>query len=119
MKIEQIGLAGSDERGYTAEYLHNRAGTQLILFRKAGSVSGRHYHKGLSVTKAPEILILLHGKMRFNWRPVDAAELETAMVEGPAKVEMLAMVWHELVAETDCVLVEMNSIAEHVADTLY
>ncbi|WP_276132192.1 hypothetical protein [Polluticoccus soli] len=108
---------GSDERGYTAEYLHDRSGQQLILFRKAGSVSGRHYHKGISAAKSPEILVLLQGKLRLNWKAVGAAEMQTTVVEGPAKLQVPPLVWHELIAETDCVLLEMNSIAEHAADT--
>ncbi|MCD6064657.1 MAG: hypothetical protein K0R82_2568 [Flavipsychrobacter sp.] len=119
MKIEQIALSGRDGRGYTAEYMHERTGKQLILFRNAGTVSGRHYHKGLSPTKAPEILVLLHGTMRVNWKLVDTSDLKTAVVEGPAKLEVPILVWHELIAETDCVLLEMNSIAEHSADTFY
>lgn len=119
MKIEQIALSGSNERGYTAEYIHERSGTQLLLFRKAGSVSGRHYHKGNSPTKNPEILVLLNGRMRLNWKSIEDAQLQTAVVDGPAKFEIPILVWHELIAETDCALIEMNSIAEHSADTFY
>lgn len=119
MIIEPIALSGSDNRGYTAEYLHERTGKQLILFRNAGSVSGRHYHKGLSATKTPEILVLLHGRMRVNWKHADGSSLETALVEGPAKIKVPILIWHELIAETDCVMLEMNSISDHSADTFY
>ena len=56
IKATIIKPAGSDERGFTAEVEQERTGTHLIVFRKAGSISGRHYHKGLSNTKNPEIL---------------------------------------------------------------
>lgn len=119
MIIEQLPLTGEDSRGYTAEYLHDREGMQLILYRRAGSISGRHYHKGISATKDPEILVLLHGTLRFNWKRIEDAEMQTALVHAPAKIRVAALIWHELVAETDCVLIEMNSIEEHKADTFY
>jgi hypothetical protein len=119
MKIENLPLTGSDDRGFTAEYLHERSGNQLALFRKAGSISGRHYHKGISVTKDPEILILLHGTLRFSWKHIDDRDAQSETVTAPAKLEVPPYIWHELVAETDCVLLEMNSIAEHTADTFY
>ena len=119
MKIEQLPLSGSDDRGYTAEYLHERSGQQLMLFRRAGSISGRHYHKGLSATKNPEILLLLSGTARFNWKHIDEAEVQTQQVQAPARIEVPALIWHEIVAETDCVMTELNSIEEHKADTFY
>lgn len=117
MIIESLTLSGNDERGFTAEYEHTHAGKELILFRKAGTVSGRHYHKGISKAKDPEILILLNGTCRLNWKHIDEAELQTQLIEGPAKLTIPKLIWHEVVAETDCVFVECNSIEEHVADT--
>jgi hypothetical protein len=119
MMIEQIELTGSDDRGFTAEYQHERSGKQLALFRKAGSISGRHYHKGSSATKAPEILLLLHGTLQLNWKHIDDADTQSATVEGPARLTIPPYIWHELVAQTDCVMLEMNSIDEHKADTFY
>jgi len=119
MKITPLELAGSDERGYTCEYLHERSGEQLIVYRKAGTVSGRHYHKGLSATKNPEIFIVLHGDCKVNWRHIDEAEMHSASVSGPVKLEMPPNVWHELVMETDCCCLELNSLEEHNADTFY
>lgn len=117
MKITTIVPAGTDERGYTAEFLQERTGTHLIVFRKAGTVSGRHYHKGLSQTKDPEILVLLSGTCTFNWKHIDDTELQTAQYTGPVKFEIPPLIWHELIPDTDCTFVEMNSIEEHAADT--
>lgn len=117
MKISKIDLSGNDERGYTAEYEHGCSGKQLIIFRKAGTVSGRHYHKGLSKTKDPEIFVLLHGKCTVNWRLTEENEMQTAELEGPVQIEIPVNTWHELVMHTDCVCLEMNSIEEHRNDT--
>jgi hypothetical protein len=51
MKITPLLVLSPDERGYTSEYYHDRIGLQLIVFRKAGTVSGRHYHRAFHYQK--------------------------------------------------------------------
>lgn len=119
MKITPLKTTGPDDRGYTAEYFHGRLGTQLIIFRKAGTVNGRHYHKGITIAKNPEILVLLSGSCMVHWRALDSSQLQTALIDGPAVVEIPPYVWHEFVTKTDCTFIEMNSISEHAADTFY
>lgn len=119
MIITPITLTGSDERGYTAEFEQLRKGKHLLLFRKAGTVNGRHYHKGLSATKNPELFIIVNGKCTVNWRHIDEKEIHTADVEGPAQLEIPPYIWHEVVTQTDCTFLELNSLEEHVADTFY
>jgi len=119
MKIIPVKTTGPDERGFTAEYFHGRLGTQLIVFRKAGTVSGRHYHKGISITKNPEIFILLSGTCIVNWREVNSSMLHTATITGPVYMEIPPYTWHEFVTETDCTFIELNSLSEHAADTFY
>ena len=117
IKATQIIPAGNDERGFSAEFQQERTGTQLIIFRKAGTISGRHYHKGLSATKDPEILLLLSGTCTFNWKHINDTEVLTAEYTGPVKFEIPPYIWHELIPVTDCTFIEQNSIAEHAADT--
>lgn len=119
MKIMKIEISGHDDRGYTAEYYHERIGQSLIVFRKAGTVSGRHYHKGLSLTKNPEIFYLLHGECTLNWRSINEAEVQTTTLTGPVKLEIKPYTWHELIMLTDCTCLELNSIDEHKKDTFY
>lgn len=114
--LEKIG---KDDRGYTYEYFHERYGRHLIAFRKAGSISGRHYHKGISLTKDPEILILCSGRITVNWRSDNGKEQQSRIVEGPAKIEIPVYTWHEIIAETDATFLEMNSLSEHSADTFH
>ncbi len=115
--ITPLDEVGRDERGYTYEYFHERYGRHLVCFRKAGSISGRHYHKGISMTKDPELLILASGQLTLNWRKINHRELESIFVTGPVKIEIPAYVWHELIAYTDCTFIELNSLSEHEADT--
>lgn len=117
IKVTRIEPAGNDERGYTAEFLQERTGTHLIVFRKAGTVSGRHYHKGIAPTKDPEILILLNGTCHLNIRHIEDPETTTETYSGPVMFEIPPFIWHELVAVTDCTFIELNSIEEHASDT--
>lgn len=115
--ITPLDKISRDERGYTYEYFHERYGRHLICFRKAGSVSGRHYHTGASLTKNPEIIILVQGSLTLNYRNVNNKELLSTLVEGPAKIDIMPYVWHELIALTDSTFIELNSLSEHMADT--
>ena len=119
MKITPLPTTGPDDRGFTAEYFHERNGKHLLLFRKAGTISGRHYHKGISPAKDPEILILVHGDLRINWRHVDSTDIQTQQVSGPAEIRIPPFIWHEVISVTDCFSVEQNSIEEHVADLFF
>jgi len=117
--IEPIVPVREDERGYAAEYLHDRSGRQLLIFTRQGVVRGRHYHTGKSATKSPEILILLTGSITLRWRRLQDESLSEANIQAPARISIAAGVWHELLALTDCLLSEMNSMEEHAADTVY
>lgn len=119
MKITTITPFNTDQRGFVAEYYHERIGQHLIVFSKAGAIRGRHYHKGLSITKNPEILILLSGSYTLNWREANTENIQTATVAAPAKIEIPAYTWHELVAITDCSFIELNALSEHAADVFY
>ena len=119
MIITPITLLGTDERGFTAEYPHERTGDHIIVFRKAGSISGRHYHKGLSATKDPEIFIIFNGACTINWRDINSEELHTDEVVGPVKLAIFPNTWHEIIGVTDYTALELNSLEEHKADTFY
>jgi len=108
-----------DDRGYTATYNHLRSGEHIIVFRKAGTVSGRHYHKGTAATKAPELFLLLSGSLMLNWHHIESAELNSIMVSGPSLIEIPPLVWHELLMQTDCTALELGSLKDHREDTYY
>ena len=114
--MDKIGI---DERGYTYEYFHERMGRHLVIFRKAGTVSGRHYHKGLSLNKNPEVLLLLSGSAVLNYRESHNYEMHTITLTGPVRIEMPPFIWHEVITQTDCTFLELGSLSEHEADTFY
>ncbi len=119
MKITPIAPFSNDDRGNVSEYYHERTGQHLIVFSKAGAVRGRHYHKGISYSKNPEIIILLSGTCTFHWREVGTKDIQSETVAAPAKIEVPPYIWHELIAVSDCSFLELNSLSEHVADTFY
>lgn len=119
MNITAIQPFSTDNRGYAAEYYHDRLGQHLIVFSKAGAVRGRHYHKGISLTKNPEVLILFSGTCTVNWREANTNNTKTETIAAPARIEIPPYTWHELIAVTDCCFLELNSLSEHVADVFY
>lgn len=119
MTITTLQPFSTDDRGFACEYFHDRLGQHLIVFSKAGAVRGRHYHKGISITKNPEVLLLLSGAFIVNWRALPEERIQSARVAGPARIEIPPYTWHELIAETDGALIEMNSLSEHSADVFY
>ncbi len=110
---------GADERGYTYEYFHDRYGRHLLCFRRAGSISGRHYHKGISLSKDPEVLILASGSLILRWKKIHEAKINTTVIDQPCRIEIAYYIWHEIEAVTDCTFIELNALSEHRADTFY
>lgn len=109
----------TDARGYVCTYYHDRIGEHILLWSKAGSVRGGHFHKGISLTKDPEILILISGTCILKWKEPNSSRLEIQKVTAPAKIIIPPYTWHQLVFETDSALIEMNGLSEHQADTFY
>jgi len=119
IKISDLHFVGENDRGATYEFDNLRTGTQTLGMRNAGSINGRHYHAGNSASKAPEIFILMKGSLELYARNLQTGEELTAIMNGPARLEIAPYVWHVITAITDIVFIELNSIAEHAADTYY
>lgn len=119
MTITPLEPFNRDDRGYNCSYFHDRTGEHVLVYSKPGAVRGGHYHKGLSPTKNPEIVILLSGVCTLNWRKRDASEMVSNTIEGPVRIEIPPFTWHQFVFQTESVMFEMNSLAEHAADTFY
>lgn len=115
--VEPLVLIGSDERGATFVFENDRTGQFIVVHRKKGSVSGRQFHKGRTAHKNPEKLLIMQGVARLNWRDARSDANGTVMIEGPAMAKVPAYVWHELVAETDFVMLELNALADGQGDT--
>lgn len=80
---------------------------------------GNHWHKGVSSTKNPEVLLFISGRMTMWVSDVDGGNKEEVDLRAPLKLKIYPHVLHSFKAETDCVFLEFNSLDEHVADTYY
>jgi len=115
--IIPIDLKAADERGALHYFNTDRTGEFLLVYRNVGSVSGQHYHKGISAGKNPEDMLLVQGSAELHWKDLNTNNEETVKLIAPVRVLIQANVWHELIAITDIVFVELNSLADGSEDT--
>ena len=126
--IKPLEEIGKDERGATFVFDTDRSGQLIVGHRKAGTINGRHYHKGAAASKNPEELVLMQGRITLNWRTVERDPLGDRFGEGPAtsgsfditgpaQIWIPAYVWHEILAQTDFVMLELNAAADGKMDT--
>ncbi|TAF49985.1 MAG: hypothetical protein EAZ62_08575 [Sphingobacteriia bacterium] len=119
VKARTLDKIGEDQRGATHYFDTARSGQFIVAYRKAGSVSGRHYHKGLSPLKNPEQLVLMQGSGVFRWKDVRNGQTGEVLVQAPAFIEIEPWAWHELVATTDLVMFELNGLTDAKDDTFH
>jgi hypothetical protein len=115
--ILPIDVKAVDERGALHYFSTDRTGEFLLVYRKAGTVSGQHYHKGISPGKNPEDLLLVQGTAKLHWKDLKTNKEETIELVAPIRVLVPANTWHALTAITDIVFVELNSLADGSEDT--
>jgi dTDP-4-dehydrorhamnose 3,5-epimerase-like enzyme len=115
--ITPINLKAADVRGALHYFSTERTGEFLLVYRNAGSVSGQHYHKGISAGKNPEDMLLVQGKALLHWKDLKSNQEETLELVAPTRVLIEPNVWHELTATTDIVFVELNSLVDGSEDT--
>ena len=119
MKIEitKIDLKAVDERGALHYFSTDRSGEFLLVYRNKGTVSGQHYHKGISANKNPEDMLLVQGSLLLQWKEIEGTENGEVEVIAPARVLIPAGIWHQTTAQTDIVFIQLNSLADGSEDT--
>lgn len=117
VEIISVDKIGEDERGATHYFDTDRTGQFIIAYRKQGSISGRHYHKGTAPTKNPEQLILMLGEATVNWFDVQGNDKGSIQVKAPAKIFIQPWAWHEVIADTDIIMFELNGLEDAKDDT--
>ncbi len=115
--IIPIEVKAVDERGALHFLKTDRTGEFLLVYRNAGTVSGQHYHKGISAGKNPEDMLLVQGSANLHWRNLITNQEETILLTAPTRVLIQANIWHELIAITDIVFIELNSLKDGSEDT--
>jgi dTDP-4-dehydrorhamnose 3,5-epimerase-like enzyme len=117
IQVHPIDVKAVDERGALHYFATDRTGEFLLVYRNAGTVSGQHYHKGISAGKNPEDMLLVQGKAALHWKDLETMEETTIQLIAPIRVKIPANIWHELTAITDIVFIELNSLSEGSEDT--
>ncbi|MES2777973.1 MAG: hypothetical protein V4722_27585 [Bacteroidota bacterium] len=117
VKVIPLTKIGSDERGATFVFDTERTGQFMVAHRKAGSVSGNHYHAGKHVSKNPEKLIMMSGTAILDWKDLASGEAGSETVVGPAEMWISPNVWHKVTAVNDFVMLELNGMDAGVGDT--
>jgi len=117
VSVSTIDVKAIDERGALHYFSTNRTGEFLLVYRKAGTISGQHYHKGNSAGKNPEEMLLVQGSLTMNWKNLNTEEKGSLTIEAPSRVIIEANVWHEVKALTDIIFIELNSLVEGSEDT--
>ncbi|MCW3087467.1 MAG: hypothetical protein JWQ78_853 [Sediminibacterium sp.] len=112
IEIIPITKFAEDERGATHYFSTDRTGEFIISYRKAGSASARHYHKGLTKGKNPEQVIIMNGEATVNWYDIGGDARGSSKVTAPAMIIVYPMTWHEVIADTDIVVFELNALAD-------
>lgn len=115
--IITIDKIGEDERGATHYFNTDRTGQFIVAYRKTGSISGRHYHKGIAPTKNPEQLILMQGEATVNWFDTRTSIEGSLKVKAPARINIQPWAWHEVIADTDIIILELNGLEDAKDDT--
>lgn len=115
--IEPLNVFAEHKRGKTLLFDNERTGEFILGYRNKNSVSGRHYHKGVAANKNPEILILISGAIQLKTIDLATKKEQIIKLEIPSRIEIPAMIWHEVIALTDCVFLETNSINDCDTDT--
>ena len=137
IKITKIDIKALDERGALHYFSTDRSGQFLLVYRNKGAISGQHYHKGISLNKNPEDIILVQGSLMLQWkelavddkvetenldaasRKMDGGNIESGevMVVAPARILIPAGIWHQVTALTDIIFIELNSLVDGSEDT--
>ena len=116
--IQPLPKIAEDERGATHYFNTTRSEQFVCGYRKAGASNAKHYHKGLSVGKNPEVLILFSGEITIHWFDVREKDKKgTEKVSAPAMVTIYPFAWHEVVADTDIIFMELNTLDDGKSDT--
>ncbi len=116
IKIVPIQKIGEDQRGSTFIFDTDRTGEFMVAHRLKGSVSGRHYHKGKSLNKNPEKIVIMKGEAIVNWFDLNTEKSGSINILKPSILIVEPWVWHEVIAIEDLVILELSSSKDGIDD---
>ena len=90
VQVQPINIKAVDERGALHFFSTDRTGEFLLVYRNAGTISGQHYHKGISKGKNPEDMLLVQGKENLHWKDLITNEEKTIELIATTRVQIAA-----------------------------
>ena len=108
VKIEKASIFKKDKRGVTYDFTARPSSYFIVLYRKKGTVSGKHYHKGTIQSKSPETFYLASGTIELIVRDIRTGKEEKHTICEGTKIEIPPKIYHEVRAKTDILLLELN-----------
>jgi quercetin dioxygenase-like cupin family protein len=108
VKITEPSIFQEDERGVTYDFIARPSSYFIVLNRKAGTVSGSHYHRGTIQSKSPETFYLMKGVFELFVRDTITGNEERYTLQEGTKLEIPPNTYHEVKAITDIILLELN-----------
>ncbi|MBU1039057.1 cupin domain-containing protein [Patescibacteria group bacterium] len=121
-EIEKVPLWKEDERGKAYQFSTRESSFYIALYRRKGTTSGDHYHKGTIKSKSPEIFYFIDGKAELHLKDQKSGLEERHIIEPGTKIQIPPNIYHSFRALTDIILIEFNvsksDFENYEADTI-
>ncbi|MFA5797809.1 MAG: hypothetical protein WC916_07305 [Candidatus Woesearchaeota archaeon] len=118
VEIIFLEIVKNDERGITFQFPNRVSSNILLIKRKQGVISGKHYHTGKSVMKNPETIIIIDGEAEIILRNVKTKEEFKEIYTAPVMFKINPFIYHEIRSITDVTFLDMNGIDDDKGDTI-
>ncbi|UCG95377.1 MAG: hypothetical protein JSV92_05055 [archaeon] len=112
IKIKKMEPYRDTEKGSDRAFSTRDTGYIVVLHRNKGFVSGKHYHKGKSTSKSPEILYLVKGRIRIITKDIETGETEEHEASDNSLIEIPSGIYHEVHHLTDTIILELCTSEE-------
>ena len=112
VNIINLETVKEDNRGKIFQFENRNSSKLLLIKRNKGSISGGHYHTGKNSMKDPETLVFIEGEAQIIQRNVRTKEELTIRQKEPAMFKLDPYIYHKIIALTDIIMMDMNSIKD-------
>jgi len=116
LEVTEFNHIGDDERGLTKSFSVKDYREFIYLTRKANTLSGNSYHKGLNKGTVEKVFVLLSGCITLRYRGVDSDDVFIKNIDKPSVIKIKPYVIHNIFAHSDIVMLENNSIGDINSD---
>lgn len=107
IKIKKIEPSRDTEKGSDRAFSTRDTGYVVVLHRNKGFVSGKHYHRGKSESKSPEVLYLVEGRIKIITKNMRTGETMEHEISDNSLIEIPAGIYHEVHHLTDTIILEL------------